>query len=129
MAPVEGGWVDGVPDSTGLVLGEPVGSEPLSDGDGVLPGLLELLPVGALGDPPSPGDEAVPDVDGVGTGRPGTSVGEPDGTPGDTELPGRSGLTVGRTVPGSLDGTPGTGSSVLGANGVAPMKLRNSTIV
>lgn len=124
---------DGLPDSTGLVLGVPVGPGALVDVDGVSLGLP------ADGEPdvvPSPGDEPVPDMD--GTGVPGTSVGEAeaaeevgeaDGAPGDPEVPGRSGRSVCRTVPGSPEGTPGTGSIVLGANGVAPRKLRASTAV
>jgi hypothetical protein len=115
-----------LPDSAGLVVGDSDVLGLLGDADGVPLGpLVVAVPDGS----PAPGDEAVPDADGVGTGRPGTSVGEAEGIRGDVGVPGRSGRVVSPTVPGSPDGTPGTGSIVFGANGVAPMKLRTSTTV
>ncbi|MGW3940482.1 hypothetical protein [Streptomyces phaeochromogenes] len=118
--PVVGDSVGELPDSTGLVLGDPDGPGPLVETDGVVPG----PPVVGVPDGPPTGDEALPESDGVGTGRPGTSVGE-------TETPDDDGVSGGscRVVSGTLDGTPGRGSTELGAKGVAPMKLRTSTTV
>ncbi|WP_338702884.1 hypothetical protein V2W30_36505 [Streptomyces sp. Q6] len=83
-----------------------------------------VVVAGGGGAPPV---EAVPDSDGGGRGGcgAGMSVGVAAGVAG---LAGLSGGTR-CTVPGSLEGTPGIGSTERGANGVAPMKLRTSTVV
>ncbi|WP_405531014.1 hypothetical protein OG426_53715 [Streptomyces canus] len=115
--------------SAGPVVGGVVGPPVLGVGGSDVPG----VPVGAVGVPPCealgvgvaeglrPGDGTVADTDVDGDGMP---LGEEDDGSGDRDLPGGFG-----TVPGSSDGTPGTGSTELGAKGVAPMKLSTRTTV
>ncbi|WP_146238401.1 hypothetical protein [Streptomyces sp. Act143] len=127
-----------VPEYDGVGVGLPVG-EGLLVGDGLPVGVV--LPVGVeppVGEDVVPGfvagTECLPPAgdEPVGVAEPpGICDGEADGGPveGATDAPGSSSGVVSRTLPGSWVGTPGTGSTALGANGVAPMKLSTSTVV
>lgn len=105
---------DGLPESVGPVAGEePVGEE-LAVGAGEVTG-------------PVTGVEGLPPEGGT-VGR---ADGDVDAPPGEwvTDSPGRSPRGVSVTALGFSEGSPGTGSTVRGANGVAPMKLSASTPV
>ncbi|MCI3278306.1 hypothetical protein [Streptomyces cylindrosporus] len=111
--------------------------------DGLLPGEVGLVP-GAVGEGVEVGGDDVPgSVTGAegpapladGSKEPGSGSGTWDGDsdapsgPGDVEAVGGPWPGGSRTVPGFSEGSPGTGSTVLGANGVASRRLSASTPV